>query len=384
MWIQRHQRKLILLFDRLEQFKDTPPENSELCFTYVSSTPPKYILKRPENEITIDKEKLRRNRGESNPNIRTLNDYDKVVTDFLAPSITDKQPISNKEFGVFSFAKAIGFEMQRARYVLDYVYAEIFPTFSSFTLTPPSISETTQFMEKHGGLYSLYRIDLNETTKKISPHGVILRAAISIRYPIPYKPLRTYSRASGTRKIQPYRIRCKWNAPIYHPQQEPSNKLQLFKYDGYVAPAMGNKHLQWLLESRGYPGATGPNTQNRDVFLSYTSTDGLKVNDFRLFRGVVLTQNQGQGFHPTYSNIVLAKLPNFRIQTQVDPMDSSNTSLASAQNFYSLIDEATGHVFDERTHMRDSPKALFFEEQDKWSDVDSESVKFLYSETPVL
>jgi hypothetical protein len=235
----------------------------------------------------------------------TKKHLDDIVLELFPRQHHDDHPVSSDEVTVRAFADRIGFDRQRARFIIDSMRASELPTYNAVS---QGWAPAERFAARYGGLYYLYRHDLNDHTRtNDAPAGVIVRATLSIRYPVPY---RAYD---AMKKRGESRIRCKLIIPAYGGR----NASRSLSYDGFVGPK-GRWH-QFLFQARR--NSKDPHTREReDLILMYT--EGLARPDEkepRFTRGVMMTQNQEHELTPTVSTIAIVRVPEHRIEKKSVP-----------------------------------------------------------------
>ena len=99
--------------------------------------------------------------------------------------IAASQLTDERNAGTFAFADAIGINRDKARYAIDSFHHRTRPTFGLFVMNG---DDAQRFVHQYGGLYYLYRLERNETTKRIfdTDDPVVVRCGLSVRYPVPY------------------------------------------------------------------------------------------------------------------------------------------------------------------------------------------------------
>lgn len=235
---------------------------------------------------------------------QTLKNIEEAIErEIFAGKKYPKNPLLNsKSLGTFGFGQLLGFGEGQCRYIVDTKYSEYLPFITAMS---NSRSAAKQYCETHSGCYHLYRYDLNPAVDfKKYPQGVIVKATLAIRYPVPAKPFAIDSKQGAEC------VRAKLNIPSYN-DKEP----ELYKYDGLVGVSKGStkvksssrKWMAWIFQGR-----FGEAHQDmEDLILMYTrypvSTDPL------ITTGVMLTQNQDNYAAPTYAPVVIIRQREYRL-----------------------------------------------------------------------
>ena len=208
------------------------------------------------------------------------------LTQFTSEPILDSVNLS-----VLQFGESIGIGKNEGHYIIDKEFGEHFPMLNSLSVTP---KDAEKFCEKSSGCYYLYRHDCNSvTTKKGYTNGALIRAAISIRYPIPHKSYESGNNGHCN-------IKAKLNLPSY------SHKiLKKYEYDGLVGEA-GKDWWSWMFQGR-----FGDSHRSfEDLMMMYSGKLEDETNN--ITQGIMLTQNQDDKNSPTSSNIVLIREPGYQ------------------------------------------------------------------------
>lgn len=362
MHLGRAQRKIILFHARLQELLCTGATIQRGRVEKSGEGDPIFVLNcGPGNEVKLVKVKdIRKHCATVKPWSKTLEALDPVVTTLFPRGWKHSAPVSDpkKRIGVFTFARKIGFDRPRARYILDYEYARQLPTFSAVTMER---SKANDFVSSFGGLYYLYRHDLNEqTNKRNQPQGVLVRSTVSIRYPVPYAPKRT-DKGNITR------VRCKINIPSYD-----GISADLHKYDGYVS--RGGRHWwNWLLQLRP---KIDQRSDTEDLVLMYTEAGNSRREEDAPTMGVMLTQNQEDKLAPTVSTIVLLRDSRYQVDyrklDRCPPEKRGPDFPEYLSNYYSLVPK------DERDFMRKLPKVIDLSKSSRWAHTDRIAVGALF------
>jgi hypothetical protein len=356
MHLTRTQRKFILLYARLmELYRSHEPVRGGHIELY---GPPKAFVWRDskgrEREI-VQLDYLKEHRTAAVPRRPhpdefdarrvPLDTLDEIIPDLFSNMPRGSAPVSNDRQGVFSFAENIGLSRGRARYIIDQEYARQVPSYSFAT---QSAADADRFTAAHGGLYLLYRHDINSVTYKTgNAQGLLARGALSIRYPVPYNA--RDSLGKGLR-----RVRCKLNLPSYNDERP----APIYKYDGYVVRR--GERWCWLLQARPVRDESGFS----DLILMYTNLpDG---NTHAPIEGVMLTQNQEDDLVPTISKVVLCRIPGVRVETvhthKEIVRDVGQTDLPRYLESYQAMTP-----FDERKFMRTTPATINLADGASWN-----------------
>lgn len=373
----RSQRKIILLYEKLEELC------AQGCIHRTSTTPQCYEADWLSAEtIPIQVKDIQGWRFESDPHDTSQNKLNAVVRDYFPDAFPVDDPITNDDFDVLDFGKSLGITEDRARYVIDSYFACHLPNYSALTQAEP---EANAFIEQFGGLYYLYRYDRNSALPSvpIEHSGIVIRAGISVRYPLPFTTL--VSKRGKRRRWR--RVRCKLVAPLYI-TSKPKKRTASYEYDGFVSPALGGHFMHWLLDSRGYPSRAGQHMQQRykDVALMYSESPkpmNGSGGKFTVAIGTLLTQNQANKFVPAASTIVLIGLTQYRVRRQ-SVMSSERITPSRgkrkpdyADEYYSLYDETTEHPFNEKQFTETAPQLLRLDQYREWDEIDQLAVPYL-------
>lgn len=229
------------------------------------------------------------------------------------------QPIREAKLTPAQFSEMIGIHAAQGRYVVDCLYSSHFPMFSAFEQSSTAADE---FCQKFAGCYYLYRYDFNQAVDDEKyPNGLLIRATLSIRYPVPYKAYTTESDATKS-------VRAKLNLPSYH-----DTDFELYEYDGIVGMKAGRKISSkkkqwwtWLFQGR----FGDDNSHIEDLALVYT--EAMTHHDQQWAHGSMLTQNQDNDNTPTQSNIVIYRDPAYRLTERQDTQGSVYLCLDPDEN----------------------------------------------------
>lgn len=387
MYLQRPQRKLILLYARLRELEAT---REMVNGGRIGRQERTFVLERegrkPQGLVNI--RALEEKRASRLPNTDSLEEFDDAVVALFPGVWPNDTPVSDKAktIDVDTFGMRIGFkDPSRVRYVIDHDYASMLPTFSA--VTQPN-GEADEFTETHGGLYLLYRHDANDSTHSNGvAQSVVTRATLSIRYPVPYKPHESDQQGTS-------RIRCRLNIPPYQPGAAPEraeassavapDDTALYRYDGYVG-SKGEKWWHFLLQARQ---DSKRSRHSEDLILMYTErfAETRPARDtLEMVRGVMLTQNQEQDFTPTVSTIVLIRVADYLVQK----LPWINRDLPGAKKLpprlldhYALMKKtSSGGVArdDERPFMRGEPGIVDLSAPGTWTKTDAFAVSALFA-----
>ncbi|WP_461422483.1 hypothetical protein [Ketobacter sp.] len=195
---------------------------------------------------------------------------------------------------VFKFGSLLGLSQQECRFQLDATYASSYPLVRSLSCSRKVAKE---FCTSFSGCYYLYRFDINKAANPSEfPHGVLVKSALSIRYPVPHK---SFEYDGNSRRS----IKVKLNIPSY------SDKgVNLYKYDGLVG-VQSSHWWTWIFQGRFGDSLRGI----EDVILMYTGSLGGPTE--RIITGTMLTQNQDNNATPTPSQVVLIRDPRYKLAT---------------------------------------------------------------------
>jgi len=253
------------------------------------------------------------------------------------------EPISDSEnLSVSKFGQIIGLTKDESRYVIDKEYAANFPMLRSLSIGP---KPAKMFCKEYGGCCSLYRHDQNSVTAERGyPNGVLIRAAVSVRYPVPHKSFGSQSKGACN-------IRAKLNLPSYS-----HKKLKTYEYDGLVGHA-GSTWWAWMFQGR----FGDSNTAIEDLMMMYTGdlqkkTDGIT-------QGEMLTQNQDSSNTPTSSNVVLIREPGYEF------IEKENNE----RKHYCTMSA------DEDEFMHETPKIINLNAPETWEFNEKKAVSLLLS-----
>lgn len=134
---------------------------------------------------------------------------------------------------VMAFGLALGLTRDECRFAVDRMAGELIPTFSIFSLDE---FKAQSFIERHRGLYLIYRPEETERVKEYTARErTVVVMPLSIRYSLAgFKPLaRNYRR-----------IRCKLTIPSYRLMSD------AHEYDGHVTAADEARFHYWMFEKR--------------------------------------------------------------------------------------------------------------------------------------
>lgn len=361
MYLIKAQRKILLFYSRIKELYNS----GELVNGYKiekETANQQYFIRNGEKYhdtktiYGINDAKLRKSIVK--PNKYTLKKYDREILILFPEQNWTKSnsltaPFSDNEIGVFKFAETIGFNKERARYIIDCEYASMLPAFSSVVTYRYSVAK--DFVSDFGGLYLLYRIDSNNDTQNSNnPLGVVTKATLSIRYPVPFK-------AFNSEKDGYARIRCKLNIPSF------SNPNSIYKYDGFVVRK--GKYLQWLFQARHNPSE---GHDYEDVILFYTA---MMRNDkeTKYLKGTMLSQNQNDKLTPTVSTILLAKEKDSSVKFVKVETNNKGKYPKHLKQYFQM------EPVEEQGFMINNQEVLYPNQSNKWSIKDKNAVKELMS-----
>lgn len=301
MHLPRFQHKVILLFARLMELKTTRAPIAGGYIALTEDAQKDFVLRTPAGDhklVGFKELELHRAVRKPQPG-KNLGNLDRVACLLFPDAWSDRHPVSADKVLLSAFSEGIGIDRGRSRYIIDHIHASELPTFSSVT---QKAAPGRHFTERYGGLYYVYRLDENDATRNCGfPRGALVRATLSIRYPVPHKP------HASERKGE-CRIRCKLTIPGYGPRW---NGGPIF-YDGYVG-AKGPWH-QFLLQARRDPTVPTPRPGD-DLILMYTEALSDKTSGETTFtHGVMLTQNQEVNMVPTVSSVVIERQPDYKVK----------------------------------------------------------------------
>jgi len=209
----------------------------------------------------------------------------------------------------------------------------------------------------------MYRHDRNSITDRhYGPLGIMTRATISIRYPVPYTPLASKSEGRS-------RIRCKLNIPATSERTDGSQPVEVYKYDGYVSRS--GKYWQWVFQGR-----PDDRRQHRgdDMLLMYTKR--VRIENTSVITGVMLTQNQEKSAVPTVSTIVVIPDPGNESRVRkiiIRALKSSQQEAKYLANYFELEGTSEGEF------MRTLPRVIDLASSADLGDVDKSALKLLFS-----
>lgn len=362
MHLTRSQRKITLFHARLSILAQSAETQSGYTVVKTRESEPAFVLERGEEEIRVGIARDLRDQGVlRKPQDETLAHLDAVTARLYPSEVLSPAPFSNDALGVFTFGAAIGFDMPTVRHVIDHAYAGALPTFNAMTM---GWAAADRFIGSFGGLYHLYRLDRNEETRAAGhPVGVVVRATLSLRYPVPYK---AYQSARKGR----CRIRCKLNLPAYDgpTRDAPQPKgapPPCYKYDGYVSPK-GPAWWQWLFQSRR---VSTPQRNEEDLILFYTEKLKRDLGETDVVRGVMLAQNQATNLVPTVSKILLTRAQGYA----VEKIDHGPQRPEQHRASYRLTPE------DERPFMRHKHGLVDLANAADWSESDRRAIEAMHA-----
>lgn len=134
---------------------------------------------------------------------------------------------------VMALGLALGLTRDECRYAVDRMTGEIMPTFSIFSLDE---FKAQSFIERHRGLYLVYRPEETDRVKQYTGHdSTVVTMPLSIRYGLP-------GQKALSRNFR--RIRCKLAIPSYR------LKSDVHEYDGHVTASDEARIHYWMLEKR--------------------------------------------------------------------------------------------------------------------------------------
>jgi len=279
----------------------------------------------------------------------TLSVLDKAVHKIYPIGPVVDASASANGMTVPDFANRIRLDPEKARYIIDYLHASRFPTYSA--VAQPNTT-AKDFIRDYGGLYYIYRHDVNSiTSTKEFPLGKIARATLSIRYPLPFKP-------HAAERMGESRIRCKLAIPSYSTLQEPTPKSPPLAYDGYVG-TKGDWH-QFLLQARLTKKDDATARRHEDLILMYTDELPDAGGQKRFASGVMLTQSQEKAVKPMIASIVIERCLGYRVEnTPIAALASVPKDFEFLKANYQLKNgnKAPDPLF-ERTFMKNEPRLL--------------------------
>lgn len=374
MDLQRYHRKLILLNFQIQNHLSKPEFLPNIVLGGLTSSNGRWVYKAGKGNETVycicDKDghsgyyseilvaSLEAHLSGGSARSGILKRYDYFCQEFFpGVSKVSQKPISDpgKDLGVFTFGELIGIERPKARFIIDNHYSTEFPTFGTFADT---LSETERTVVKHGGVYSMYRLDDNALTRDLGfPFGVLTKSRISIRYPVPF---RSFEDSGKTR----YRIRCKLNVPAYESLASSKIPEQFFRYDGYVSPK-GSGWWQWLFQLRKIN-----HRNSEDLIFLYTQSKDTLCSSVPFRAGKIMFQDQSRDMLPTYANVVIAKHDKYRVSA-TDISDDLKQFMPGLRRYYEMQP-------GEREDMR-SPSFVDLTRQDTWTEMDRMAVELLFS-----
>lgn len=353
MYLPHYQKKLILLSNLLEELEKAGRDinggkvkiernalGDQFCFIKDGNAPRDLFQCRALQSHSADQK----------PNKESLENADDSVLALFPEGWGDEHPVSSDGIGVFEFANHIGYDNSHARYLIDVTCASRLPSFSAVTLTN---TRARKFTEDFGGLYYLYRHDRNRLVRK-PPYneGVLVRATLSIRYPVPIKSLDSNKKGHS-------RIRCKLNLPAYDQDKLDGAEADIYKYDGYVSSK--GKWWQWIFQVRQSDPPRKPDLI--DLMLMYTEIPS-NIEGFDILKGVMMTQNQGADLRPTVSSLVLIREPEYSVRYR-DELKS-----------YDLVGSSDNS--DEKDFMRNNSRILDLGNKIAWKKHDEMAMLELF------
>ncbi|MGI1677969.1 MAG: hypothetical protein K6L75_04505 [Cellvibrionaceae bacterium] len=343
-------RKLMLLRHRLNVLKNIPAGLNGGTVTTVGNKPEWVVLFKNGNEIPVvnkealDDYVLGRSLQDKNKKIGKERPIDRLNANLceLFPKIekVTKDPLSDsKKLSVSMFGVLIGLAKEECRYIIDKEYAANFPVLRSLSLTK---TKALDFCRRFSGCYSLYRYDNNPAVRARNySSGILLRGAVSIRYPVPHKPF-------GSARKGSLNVRVKLNLPSYT-----NKKVKVYEYDGLVSLA-GKKWWSWVLQGRFGDAA------KEDLITMYT--DDLVDDSTAFAMGLMLTQNQDDHNSPQSSDVVLMRHTGYTLREKQ----------GEGEKFWSLYP-------DEDEHMESIPKIIDMNDQESWEAADHRALAMLLS-----
>lgn len=241
---------------------------------------------------------------------------------------------------LYDFGAQLGLSRFSCRYVIDCECSANFPVLRALSTTS---GKAEKFCAMHAGCYTLYRHDFNSATKRLDhTNGILVRGAISIRYPVPHRPF-------GSQKKGSCNVKVKLILPSYS-----QDKLETYEYDGLVGNA-GKSWWVWMFQGR----FGKYHREMEDMLMMYSVPTVEKQPSM----GYMLTQNQDNRQTPTPSTIVMFRESGFRfVGSQESPED-----------------ERYSTVPDEDDFMRRTPKAINMDTPDAWDDRGKIAVSHLLS-----
>lgn len=257
------------------------------------------------------------------------------------------QTVSCHELGIFSFARIIGLDPGRVRYLIDYEFQSNRPGFNSLIVPAKAVDE---FVSRYGGVYSLYRRDIFPKLEEEYFEGssIVTKGAASIRYPIPHKRQRRHHAHRSDRE----RVRTKLVMPLY-PKISGLEKLLVGKYDGFVAPTQDNsEYLLWAMEVRGFSEGQRDVNISGDFATLYTTKMQPVEQDpeIEYIYGAMLTQSQERSRFPILRQFVMMRHTEYSIR-QYGEMGLKSDIYKGGH--YALVDNASGRPFNEREILRE-------------------------------
>ena len=360
MHLPRSQRKLILFLARLKELSASEKVVDGLKYELTKGGNKCFEIRHVDGMDKhfeqIEHDTLVRSATKHQARKGTAERYDKEVRWAFPQWDQNVKPVSDPEIGVFTFAKGIGYEPSKARFILDTFHASNLPTFSSMTRT---WKEGERFVLEQGGLYHVYRYDLNNVTSRRDDAllGLVTKSTLSVRYPVPYRP----SQSDNNRES--CRVRCKLNLPGYGP-----NSPEIYKYDGFVSPRGGWQ--QWLFQSR----SRNDEIQN-DVLLMYSRPLPRKDGEPQNLEGMMLTQNQDRDLTPTCSKLLIVRNEDYRVTKTPLFSKSMKTdrSFGYVEDFFELSPN------DERDFMRNTHAIIDISNLEHQDEADRKAINWLFA-----
>ena len=353
--LTRAQRKAMLLQNRLEELvKARAPIDDAgtkiikpggrayfLEDTAGTSFPEEGLLKTSELDAWTKGRDPKRGGDEKQGGLEKLDVVARLISVADAPR---DNAVSDDNFRVFEFGRSIGLDEGRVRYAIDTKVAGNFPMFRTVVKKQ---AEAKRFCEDYSGCYLLYRHDMNSAVDISEfPLGILVRAPITIRYPVPYK---AYSQQREVTK----RIRCKLNIPDYRQSADGG----VFKYDGVVG--RGRSWWTWLFQGRFNPHSE----LTEDLILMYTQAFGA---DNDIARGALFTQSQTDEETPSVATVALIRKPGYELKKGKD----------SNQDSYLYLHP------DEKPFMQASPRAINLADKNEWDDDDARAIELIRGSAP--
>jgi hypothetical protein len=345
--------KIAILLTRLEDLaratKDPKKKGSGNTLS-VEKLPKKFDVHVPSvtKPVSIDIELLEDHRATVVPTSVVARQIDQFVVAVFANGRSDvTYPIHDPQrtTSVYDFAALVGISHSRARYIVDHTHASFLPTYSAVTQKK---AESSRFVKDFGGLYTLYRHDRNAITQdKGYALGVLVRCALSIRYPLPYKPAKSEKQGRS-------RIRCRLTIPNY---SEPGEGKYHY-YDGSVGIS-NPRWLQFLFQRR--PEESRRNAME-DLILMYTNVPDLEADaKSPSCEGVMLTQNQDHAarFMPSVSSVVIMRNTEYKV------VENKGAKPEYLEPPFQLVPDQEHEFVDKTTKILDLTAASEWDDQDR-------------------